>query len=434
MKKILIILFSLIGLIVLAGLIVPVLFKDDIKAKIDAELNTMLNATVVFDTDKFHISVFRNFPNVTVGLEDFGIINNAPFEGEILFAVERFDIVVNLKKILIDGEYAVEGISLNHPEINILVNEDGAANYDIYIAEETVEEEEVVKEEPTEDLQFSIEKWEIINANIVYSDATIPFDAEFRGLNHSGSGDFTLTVFDLETETRIDSALMVFDGVPYLRNQAVAMDIILGMDLDASKYTFKDNTVSVNDFAMGFDGWFAMPEDGFDMDITFGAKNNSFKSILSLVPVVYMEGFEDLETSGSLSFDGYVKGTYTENSMPSFGTNLLVENGFMQYPDLPTSIENVNVDMLIENLDGNPDNTLVDIRNFHIDLGNNPFDGKIRIENLVNYPIKADVSGMINLEELSQMFPMEGLEMKGLLEMKMIHFSRRKRRNIPIGT
>jgi len=419
MKKFLIVIASLIGFIIIALALIPVFFKDDIKAMIDEELNKMLNATVVFDSDNFHLTLFKNFPNVTVGMEDFGIINRAPFDGEILFAVERLDVEVNVKKILFDDAISIEGIYLNDPIINLLADEDGNANWDIYIAPIATEEVEEVEEETTEgeEMSFGIEKWEINNAYIVYSDATIPFLAEIRGLNHSGTGDFTLTVFDLTTQTEIDSVLIVFDGVRYLRHQRVGFDMTLNMDLDAFRFTFKENEVRVNDFKLGFDGWFAMPEDGFDMDISFESRDNSFKSLLSLIPAMYMEGFEDLEASGKLSFGGNISGKYTEEQMPAFTINLEVNDGMFHYPDLPASVSNVQLKMLVDNKDGDPFNSLVDISSFHIEFGNNPFDARLRIDNLKTYPIDSRVTGQIDLNELMTMFPMEGLELRGKLDL-----------------
>ena len=45
MKKVLIILAVLIGLVLITAIAVPIIFKDDIRAAIDKELDNSLNAT-----------------------------------------------------------------------------------------------------------------------------------------------------------------------------------------------------------------------------------------------------------------------------------------------------------------------------------------------------------------------------------------------------
>ena len=62
-------------------------------------------------------------------------------------------------------------------------------------------EEEVVIEEASSDFNFAIEYWSIANGHIIYDDATIPTYLEMTEFTHSGSGNFSLTVFDLNTST-----------------------------------------------------------------------------------------------------------------------------------------------------------------------------------------------------------------------------------------
>jgi uncharacterized protein involved in outer membrane biogenesis len=75
-KWVLIIFGGLLVLIVAAALILPAVFKDDIKAAIDKELAKSVNADVLFEADKFDLSLFKNFPNITATMEDFGVINS----------------------------------------------------------------------------------------------------------------------------------------------------------------------------------------------------------------------------------------------------------------------------------------------------------------------------------------------------------------------
>lgn len=413
MKKVLIAFLVLIVLLVAAAFIVPVIFKDDIKAAIDKELAATIDADIYFEPENFSLSVFRNFPNITASLKEFGVINRAPFEGEILFAAEELEIEVNLKSVLFGDQMRLKGITLNGPVINLIVLEDGSSNYDIMIASE---EEEVVEETTDEggEVTFGIDHWGINNGSVVYDDRSVPFYLKLSGLDHSGSGDFSLTVFDLDTYTEADTLVVGYDGDIYLSNKRLVADATLSMDLDQMKFTFKENSVQVNEFPIGFDGWFHMLETGYGMDISFNSEGATFKSLLSLVPGMYTADFDGLKTSGVLSFDGFVKGEYNDESMPGFNLNLQVEDAMFQYPDLPTAVTNVNINMLVDNPDGVVENTMVDVSRFHMDFGKNPIDAAIRIGNLSTFPIAANINAQLNLAELGQMFPMEGLEMKGI--------------------
>src|SRR6516225_6214696 len=99
LKKILIGLASLFGVIIIAAIVLPIVFKDKIKQKVDAEIAKQVNADVVFDVNNFSLSVFRHFPNITVEVKELGVFNRAPFEGVHLFVVDRFDVEINLKDV-----------------------------------------------------------------------------------------------------------------------------------------------------------------------------------------------------------------------------------------------------------------------------------------------------------------------------------------------
>ncbi|MEJ0031130.1 MAG: hypothetical protein WDO15_12475 [Bacteroidota bacterium] len=80
-KRIFIVLGVVLVLLVAAGIIIPIVFKDDIKAAIDKQIAKTVNADVIFDVDDFSLSVFKNFPNVTAQMKNLGVFNRAPFEG-----------------------------------------------------------------------------------------------------------------------------------------------------------------------------------------------------------------------------------------------------------------------------------------------------------------------------------------------------------------
>jgi hypothetical protein len=150
------------------------------------------------------------------------------------------------------------------------------------------------------------------------------------------------------------------------------------------------------------------------MDIKFSSPENTFKSLLSLVPGLYSKDFNKLETKGDLSFSGFVNGTFSDTQMPAFQVALNVNEAMFKYPDLPTAVSNIGMDLLIDNKTGVIENTMVDLKKLHLDFGNNPVDARLLIENLKNYKMDGNVKAKLNLAELNKMFPMEGLEMKGI--------------------
>lgn len=409
-KWVLIVLGGFVVLFVAAAILVPIIFKDDIKALVDEEIAKSVNADVIFEADNFGLTLFRNFPNATAEIKELGVFNRAPFEAVPLFVVERLDVEVNLKDLLFGDELRLKGITLVRPQITVKVLADGRANWDItYPSTDTV----VVEEEGSGKFSFGIDHWEIVDGDVIYDDQSIPFALSLKGLNHTGSGDFNETAFDLRTKTQSDTLSVVFDGVEYVSNKRLQANMVLGISEEYTKYTFKENSARLNDFGLAFDGWFKMNESSYDMDITYKTEESTFRSLLSLVPGIYTKDFGSIETNGNVAFAGMVKGSFSDSQMPAFNLDVKVNDGMFKYPDLPSAINNINLDLLVDNKDGVIENTVVDMKKLHLDFGNNPVDARILIENLRNYKMDGNVKAKLNLAELSKMFPMEGLDMRG---------------------
>ena len=163
-----------------------------------------------------------------------------------------------------------------------------------------------------------------------------------------------------------------------------------------------------------------MPGEDIDMDLTFAAKDKQLQK-LTLAGAWYVSGgFENVQTEGTFDFGGFVKGTYNDTQMPAFQLKLLTQNARFQYPDLPTPVTNIAVDLLVDNQDGVIDNTVVNIKSFHADLGTNPIDGRLLLEGLSTYKIDTEVKAKLNLAELMQLYPMDSLELKGTYDLNLV--------------
>jgi len=409
-KKVLIGLGVFIIILVAAAVVIPIVFKDDIKAAIDKEIAKTINADVVFDADNFDLTLFRNFPNITIEIKELGIFNHAPFEGVAFFVVDHMDIELNLKDVLFGDQLIIKGITVDGPQLDVRVLKDGRANYDITYPE--TETKPAAEEAPAK-FSFSIDHWQVTGGKILYDDQSIPFSMSVKGLQHSGSGNFNEVAFDLLTHSAADSVSATYDGVEYLTDKKALIDAVIGISEDYSMYTFKDNLTKINDFTMNVEGWFKMNENDYGMDLNFKSPENTFKSLLSLVPGMYTKDFDKIETKGDLSFTGFAKGTYSDTQMPAFNVALNVNDAMFKYPDLPTAISNINMDLLIDNKTGVIENTLVDMKKLHLDFGVNPVDARLLIENLKDYRMDGNIKATLNLAELNKMFPIQGLQMKG---------------------
>jgi len=413
MKKLLIILGSIIGLLFLTIILVPFLFKDKIFETVQKEIDKSVNANINLDPSNFSLSLLSNFPNITVGIEDFSITNKAPFEGDTLFAAQQFSIELDLISVINDAPIQINGITLNKPVINILVLEDGTANYDITVPSE--ESEETADESSSESIKIGVDHWEITDGTIGYFDQAGQIALSLKGVDHSGSGDFTLSVFDMNTSTSVKSFNFAYENVVYVSDKTLQADLLFGMDLDNMKFTFKEASAKVNELGLGFDGFFAMPTDDYEMDINFKADNNSFKSVLSLVPGMYAEGFDDLETNGTFDLSGYVKGVYNETQMPGFRVALNVKDAYVKSAEVPVPIEKIALDMVAESKSGDMKEGTLVVNNFGLNIDKDRFTAKAKVNNFDSPSWDLTANGKLNLDIISKIEPTTDFSIGGVI-------------------
>ncbi len=401
--------FTLLTLLILI-IALPFLFKGTIIEKVKEEANNSLNAKV--DFGEFDLGLISTFPNFNFSINDVKVEGINQFEGITLASIKNLYLKVDLMSVISGDEIKVKTISITDPTINAVVLADSTANWDI--AKASDEEVEETAEEPSS-FKLGLKDLTITNANISYNDATSDMQSSIKGLNFNLSGDMTQDVTNLETHTTIDTLNLVMESIGYFKNAVVDVTANINADIANDKYTFTENEFKINELALTLDGWVALLEESYDLDLKFGAKKTEFKNILSLVPAVYMTDFASVKTAGKLALDGYAKGTYTETSLPAFGLDLKIEDAMFKYPDLPKAVNNIQVDLHVDNPGGSEDNTFVNLKRFYMEMAGNPVDMNMKIRTPVSDPdIDGGIKAKFNMASVKDVIPMEaGEEMNG---------------------
>jgi vacuolar-type H+-ATPase subunit H len=413
MKKIAKILGIVILVFILFLFIAPMLFKGKIKDLITEQANNYLNAKLEFaDVD---LSLIRSFPDFSIRIEGLSLSGVGDFEKDTLVAFDYFQTDVNLMSLMGDA-VEIKSIVLNKPRVLAKVLKDGRVNWDIMKEDSTAVEETAEEDTTSSTFKLSLNNFQINNADIVYDDAEGDIYAGIKDLNFTLSGDMTESRTVLDINTTINSFTTSYEEITYLKNVKMSYLAAIDADLDKFIFIFKENKFSLNEILMAFDGKIEIPADDIGIDLKFSTGKTAFKPVLSLIPAVYKTDFEGVETSGQFKIDGYVKGIYNDNNLPSFVMNLLVENGRFAYPDLPESVENINVDMHLENKGGSGDDNIVDIKKAHIEMAKNPFDARMKIITTADdVDMEGKITGKIDFGGIKDVVPLEEVTIKGLM-------------------
>jgi vacuolar-type H+-ATPase subunit H len=414
MKKALKISAIVIGLLLLVIIALPFVFKGKIEKAVQSEINKNLNAVVTFNG--VGVSLIRHFPDLTVKVKDLVVKGTGDFDKDTLASIPALSLTLDLASVFRGSDYKVKQIGLTSPHLLFKVLKNGKANWDIMMETGTTDTV------PTPSaFKVYLDKISISDACMVYDDAEIPTRISFDGLTGTLSGDMTADITSLDINALCKDVTADYDGVRYMSKTSAEVITQLSANLSTWTFTFKDGNMRLNDLNITADGFFAMPEEGYKMDIKFAAKENTFKAFLSLIPAIYSKNFDNIKTSGTMAFDGFVKGLYSDVSIPAFAVNLKVADGMFSYPGLPGKVSDVNLQAAIANPDGVLDHTTVDVPRMHLSMMQSPVDITLALRTPISDPdINATMKGTVNLENVSKIYPLgEKTKVSGIVNADM---------------
>ncbi len=414
MKKFLKITGIILLVIIVLLAVLPVIFKGKINEIVKEQINKNVNAKV--DYKDFSLGILSSFPDFKFTLNDLSVVGINEFKGDTLLTFKALKISLDLISVIKMDEIKIKAIILDEPHVHAVILPNGKANWDI-----AKPSTDTAKADTTETkFNLQLKKFEIAKANIVYDDLQGKMNATLQNFNLLLTGDFSQDFTSMDITSNTDFVNVTMDGIKYLKNAAVKFNIAADADMKNSKYTLKNNEFSINDLTLGWNGTVVMKDSDIITDLVYATKKTTFKSILSLVPAVYMKDFESVKTAGSLKLNGFVKGTYNSKVMPNVGLTLLVENAMFKYPDLPKSVDNININAKVM-FDGvQNDNTTIDVNKFHFEISGNPFDMALNVKTPMSDPsVNAKFKGSLDLSSVNQIVPLDSMTLKGLVNMDL---------------
>lgn len=382
----------------------PFLFKGKIQDMVTKTINDNINATVTLD--KISLSLFKGFPKAVVGIDRLAIVNKAPFEGDTLFYAENIGLKMSVMELFngADKPMSIEEITVNNSKVNILVDEQGVANYDIALKLDDEEEDKAGEDKP---FSLALKHYQIENLNLIYVDKSSKMEFVLNEFYHRGTGNLASNILDLNTESNT-KASFIMDGVKYLNEVNLSLKAMIGMDMTQQIYSFKENEALINQLPLKFDGSIQLLDEGQQYDLTFATPTSDFKNFLGLIPEAYAGNLKGVSTTGDFKVEGKVNGKYTASTIPTLAIHMSSNKASFKYPDLPKSVQNIELNASIVNETGLMKDLYVDLKQLSFKIDQDIFNAKANIKNITeNALVDAKLDGVINLANVSKAYPVQ---------------------------
>lgn len=387
----------------------PIVFAERLKEGIKKTANSKLNGELNYADA--NVSFFHHFPSLTLTLNDFNLKGSAPYQKQNLITAKEVSFGINLSSLLFSKSINIDEIYLSNSSINIKVDKNGNANYNVYIAET-----KKAKKDST-DTALKLEKIEIINSQFVYDDQSADIHVDAFGFNYLGNGDLSKDIFDLYSKAKIDKLNIIYEKEPYLMNKKVDGDLITKVNVNSLSFVFEQNNLKINQLLVDFKGKFDFLKDGYNMDFVIKSNNSNLYDVFTAFPPKYIIWLKKTELKGKTDLLLTLKGKYiaSKNMGPDLNLDLKIKDGFINYDKSAFPVSNLNLDLSAKIPSLNPELLIIDTKNLALNIQKDYLKAKFYTKGITNPEIDAAVNTKIDLEKLSKALGIPNLELKGLL-------------------
>lgn len=401
-----------VGSLLALMFLLPMLFPRTVSNKIKSWANHSISGEMNFS--KARLSFFKHFPSLTLTLYDFSLKGSAPFQKDTLAGAKELSMGVNLMSIF-SKTLSIDKIYLSGGSIDILVDSAGHANYNVYKSSD-----KSTAKTDTSETALNLQKIEIDRCNLVYDDRSIPIRIAARGLNYTGSGDLSKSLFDLRSHIEVNSFDLTYDTSSYMLSKKLQGDLVTRINTQSLEFLFQKNDLKINALPVRLTGRFSFLSNGYDMFFKLESKSSELHDIVTVLPPEYLSWLQQTDIKGSADVYATFGGKYIAATaeMPSLTFNMQIRNGYVNHAKAPVPISNLYLDFQSSIPRMNMDSAYVDIDSLHFNMNKDYLNMMIRLRN-VNHPqLHARLAADMDLEKWNAATGYKDIHFKGRLTAK----------------
>ena len=399
------------GLIVLFLILIPVLFKNKLLDRLKQEVDRQTEVTL--DFSDVSISWWKHFPDFSIRIDQPVVTGKDTFANIPLFQSKSLGVDLNFWDVLRNSDsLRIQGIHLDEPDLRIRVLADGTANYDIMRSQE-----QDASASTSTGFRLDLQRLECLGGTLDYQDRSLDAYFYLDHLNQDGKITYQDNLVEVGMNAKADSVTLMYGGTTYLNHAEVTWQGPVSLDLNAEKYAFNANAITINALPVDLTGWVDMQPETVDMDLAVKTPGGDVKQMMSLIPGAYHHYYEGVTASGEANLEVTLKGVYQDNiAYPALHLATQIKNGRIQYSSAPFPIEQLRVDVEINSKDALYNAMDVALRDLHAVVKDSPIDGQLMVQStlqdlLARGHLKANVNlgAWIEALRLADQYPVKGL-------------------------
>ncbi len=297
------------------------------------ELNEQFKGELFIE--KSQISVFKNFPYVSIDLQGARFYDNKHQQRDPLYRVDHLYIGFSVKDI-IQQKYHAKRLMLKGGEINLIRHTNGKLN--IEVAKNIQSDTGTTSSEPSSSFDINLKKIVLRDLEVNYIDniSHTKIHSSINRLLSSFSANDDHILIDLKSKLMVD--IISDKDTSFFRRKQFALNIDADyhttnklLDITLGKITLEDAKFSVEGKANLSD----VPS----VDLKIHGDKPNFDLIAAFLPENVRQSLAPFKYDGRVYFEGIVKGVLTNQQLPLIEIDFGCENVWFLNSDVNKKID-----------------------------------------------------------------------------------------------
>jgi uncharacterized protein involved in outer membrane biogenesis len=326
-RKILVrfLLLPVLILLILVGIAVAILYsqQERLVGMAVNELNKQLPGKLVIGGSD--ISVYQNFPYVSIGLKDIQFYESKSGAGKPIYQAERMYIGFSLPDVL-EQRYRVKSIVLKNGFLNLVEEKDGQLN--IVEASQIAHDTAAAKDTASAQLDLAIKKIVLKNMDVAFLDQQTGqrLFTHIDRIQSSLKDDSATIAASLETNMLIDYTRP--GDTTLFRRKHLVTDIKFSYDKATQFLRVPVGKLKLEDAVFNITGTADLLHDNL-VDLHITGDKPDFRQLFSFAPPDIQKELKHFKYDGLLTFDGRIKGKLKGGQMPLIELNFSCSNAWL---------------------------------------------------------------------------------------------------------
>jgi hypothetical protein len=386
------------GALFLSLVVSVFLFKEKIIHEFIREANKNLSTPV--NIGKMDVSVFRNFPHLSIVLKDVYIEDSHEGKYPLLTASE---ISFELNPVAVwQGDYTIQGLNIRNSETNLKINDHGKNNYTIIKKADTSEAASTVS--------FQLKDVSLEKIIVNYIDINTNQHLTFKSNDLVASINSANDIYDIEAEGEVTTERISVNKNEFLTGKSFHIEGNLSYDDVQKSLLIRPSTLFVRNSAFSVEGTYKWKKENV-IDITTKGTDTDIQTLLSLLTDPVAKRFEHYKSKGDVFFSARLQGKISRKVSPAIAIDFGFKDATLYNPGSKSEVTDATMEGSFSSrqvLD--IERAVLHLKNIKAKLNDEPFTADFRLINFNDPEVRCSFNGLLDATAITDFYPIEKIE------------------------